>query len=99
MIIDEEVYLEHHGVKGQKWGVRNDPKFGSRAKKVFTPRLAKRVGIGLGLGAAIGTGATVPVVAAAATLTAIRGRDITRAILINKGKTPHGSVVLAKLLD
>lgn len=24
MIIDEAVYLEHHGVKGQKWGVRKD---------------------------------------------------------------------------
>lgn len=24
MIIDEAMYLEHHGVKGQKWGVRNE---------------------------------------------------------------------------
>ncbi len=26
MIIDEDVYLEHYGIKGQKWGVRNDGK-------------------------------------------------------------------------
>lgn len=24
MIVDEEVYLEHYGVKGMKWGVRKD---------------------------------------------------------------------------
>ena len=24
MIINEDVYLEHYGVKGQKWGVRNN---------------------------------------------------------------------------
>jgi len=24
MIIEERTYLEHHGVKGQKWGIRND---------------------------------------------------------------------------
>lgn len=24
MIIDEEVYVEHFGVKGQKWGVRKE---------------------------------------------------------------------------
>jgi len=26
MYIDEEGYFEHHGVKGQKWGIRNDLK-------------------------------------------------------------------------
>ena len=29
MIINEEYYLEHHGVKGMRWGVINEDKVGS----------------------------------------------------------------------
>lgn len=39
MIIDEAVYLEHFGVKGQRWGVRNEDKQGrrdARAQKFTT---------------------------------------------------------------
>ena len=31
MIIEEEVYLSHHGVKGQKWGIRNKVAKGGKA--------------------------------------------------------------------
>jgi len=30
MIIDEELYLEHYGVRGMHWGIRRDPKTGVR---------------------------------------------------------------------
>lgn len=59
MIIGEELYLEHqvnlfldhHGVKGMHWGIRNDPKWDSRketAKKVASKsvKVAKVVGRG-----------------------------------------------------
>lgn len=36
MIVDEDVYLEHHGVKGMKWGVRNED------RPVSAKRMAKR---------------------------------------------------------
>ena len=36
-------YLEHHGVKGQKWGVRHDPKPAAR-RRVVTGK-AKKIGI------------------------------------------------------
>lgn len=26
-IIDEDLYLSHHGIKGQKWGIRNGPPY------------------------------------------------------------------------
>lgn len=32
MIVDEEVYLEHFGVKGMKWGVRNERKTSSNPR-------------------------------------------------------------------
>lgn len=34
MIIDEEAYLEHHGVKGQKWGVRNNKRFQKQQDRI-----------------------------------------------------------------
>jgi len=33
VIIDKEVYLEHYGVKGMKWGVRDNNRSGSSSKK------------------------------------------------------------------
>lgn len=40
-------YLEHHGVKGMKWGVRKDRKKGSRRqknpKKMTTQELKRRI--------------------------------------------------------
>lgn len=33
MIVDEEVYLEHYGVKGMQWGVRKDRKSGKSNSK------------------------------------------------------------------
>lgn len=33
MIIDEDVFLEHHGVKGQKWGVRRAQRKLDRANR------------------------------------------------------------------
>lgn len=59
MIIDEATYLdyeiddflEHHGVKGMHWGIRNDPKWDSRketARKVASKsvKVAKVIGRG-----------------------------------------------------
>lgn len=33
MIIDEEVYLAHHGVKGMRWGVRNEERTANRSAR------------------------------------------------------------------
>jgi hypothetical protein len=59
MMIDEEVYdsLEHHGVKGQKWGIRHP-----KAKKGL--KIAGVAGGAVGaaaLGAFLATRGTVPV--------------------------------------
>lgn len=34
MIIDEKVYLEHHGIKGMRWGVRNDSRIPGISRSV-----------------------------------------------------------------
>lgn len=34
MIIDEDIYLEHWGVKGMRWGVRNENRQARRDKKL-----------------------------------------------------------------
>ncbi len=33
MVIDEDVYLEHYGVKGQKWGVRKSKSSNTKTTK------------------------------------------------------------------
>lgn len=43
MIIDEEVYLEHFGKKGMKWGVRKDSS--SDSKRVSNKKKAVAVGV------------------------------------------------------
>ena len=57
MIIDEAVYLEHHGVKGQKWGVRKKKTSGDPERDSVVQR-RKRVAVvvGIGLGAAVAAG-------------------------------------------
>lgn len=40
MIIDEETYLEHYGVKGMKWGIRRD-RSGSREKRLTKEQKTK----------------------------------------------------------
>ena len=52
MIIKEEVYLKHHGIKGQKWGLRNNQKLtkkgnykltsGDKVSIALTPKHAAR---------------------------------------------------------
>lgn len=32
-LYDESPFLEHHGIKGQKWGVRNGPPYPLKLKK------------------------------------------------------------------
>lgn len=42
MIIDEDIYLEHHGVKGMKWGVRKDNAVVGKRKKPLTQKERRR---------------------------------------------------------
>lgn len=52
MIVDEEEFLDHHGIKGMKWGVRKE---GSSGKTDHSKR-NKRIAIGVGVvGAAAAT--------------------------------------------
>lgn len=54
MIIDEEVYLAHHGVKGMRWGVRRE-RIGKRvgtARKNFNRRQMQKVRARSGMSAA-----------------------------------------------
>jgi hypothetical protein len=57
MIIDERLYLEHFGVKGMRWGVRNKRPSGSSSPKSGEPdaakaerrkEQAKKIAVGLG---------------------------------------------------
>ena len=66
--IPRDDYLMHHGVKGQKWGVRNDPERVGRRRSGLTTAndvnqkrgLSKGAKIALGVGgAALATGAVV----------------------------------------
>ena len=72
MIIEEELYLDHedflnhHGVKGQKWGIRNKITKGTRAvgrgtRKTgnFVKKHRKGIAIGVGSTALIAAGALV----------------------------------------
>jgi hypothetical protein len=58
MIVDEDVYLEHFGIKGMRWGVRNDED-GAKSESRFSDR-QKKAAVILGSAAvvtAIGVGA------------------------------------------
>jgi hypothetical protein len=49
MIIEEDIYLEHFGKKGMKWGVRK-----AREKKSFGERSGKQKAVILGAGGVAG---------------------------------------------
>ena len=51
MIIDEEAYIEHFGVKGMRWGVRKDRSSGDVMDKrpMDKKEVAKKIAIGLGV--------------------------------------------------
>lgn len=59
----DDLFLAHHGVKGQKWGVRNDDYIPTgRSQRVRTPAekrksAMKKIAIGAAAVAAIGIGA------------------------------------------
>ncbi len=40
MLIDEDIYLEHYGVKGMQWGIRNDRR-SQRSNKVASKSTSK----------------------------------------------------------
>lgn len=85
MIVDEDVhsaykvteFLDHHGVKGQKWGIRND-----RTTKSGNYRLTTKQRVGVGAAAVLGT----PVLGAA-TYAILKSNGNTR---LAAAKT-HGS--------
>lgn len=62
MIIDEEVYLEHFGVKGMQWGVRRAQYKSRRASRNRSGKLTGRQRVGVGLGA-YGIGSIASVIA------------------------------------
>jgi hypothetical protein len=51
VILDEEVYLEHYGVKGMRWGVRKDAsgvgKYRTPEEKAARKRKAVSISVGL----------------------------------------------------
>lgn len=55
MIISEEDYLEHFGVKGMKWGVRKQRRGGTaEERRAGNRRFARNLAIGVGVGGASG---------------------------------------------
>lgn len=54
MIIDEDVYIEHFGVMGMKWGVRNDKK--NSKEGTSKKQKAKKIAAITALGAVIAAG-------------------------------------------
>lgn len=80
MILDEEVYLEHFGVKGMKWGVRKNPYSGMKLYRdgVRDPRRDKKKKI-------------VRNVAIAAGVTAAGGLAVA-AFLKKRGSIPAKSI-------
>jgi uncharacterized protein (UPF0333 family) len=57
MIIDDDIYIEHFGTKGMRWGVRNAPKNASKSEKQKIDRKrsnVKKASIILGSVAAVG---------------------------------------------
>jgi hypothetical protein len=86
MITDEEIYayLEHHGVKGQKWGVRR-----ARSSK-SVPKLSKREKVGI---AAIGAGVGI----LGARFMANRGMNIPIQAAFG-GATAYAGATAAQLL-
>ena len=52
MIIDEDVYLEHFGVKGMRWGVRNQKRGGTKEqRRAGNKKFVRNLAIGVGVGA------------------------------------------------
>lgn len=87
MIIDEAVYLEHHGVKGQRWGVRRKNRSPLRKQQI---KALKMVGKEAGKGAAKTAGAFVLASAIFA------GSQKVSKILAEKGALKLSGVVFQK---
>ncbi len=55
MIIEEDIYLEHFGIKGMQWGVRKSKTSSSKGTKGKI-NTKKKVAIGVGVGITIAAG-------------------------------------------
>jgi hypothetical protein len=86
MIIEEDIYLEHYGKKGMKWGVRK-----AREKKEFHERSGKQKAVIIGVGA-IGA-------LAGARFVASRTRSIPAAVIIGSATSAVGMEITERLLD
>ncbi len=55
MIVEEDIYLEHFGVKGMHWGVRNQRRGGTpEQRRAGNRKFARNLAIGAGVGVAGG---------------------------------------------
>lgn len=72
----DENYLAHHGIKGQKWGVRKEEDKKSPKKKLSKEELLKRKEKGKKIVKGIAIGTASVAATAAATALVVKGQDM-----------------------
>lgn len=97
MLIEEGAYLEHWGVRGMRWGVRNKKKEtsnkfsnNSRISRILKSKETKQVAARMGIAALVGLGTTAVV-----SILVRRGntpvKEISRTVF--EARDSHGNVI------